>query len=84
VATCSTQFDETLKRMKQNAEERLAALKSRHFAVFEVLPSGEDIDPATEQIATLEQTIQELDEAIEIARKATQGLSRGQFPRLVK
>jgi hypothetical protein len=69
VSTFSRQLDGTLKRLKQDAEKQLAALKSQQFAVFEVLPSGESVDRTTQQISTLEKTVKELDEAIEVAGK---------------
>ena len=69
MSTFSRQLDGTLKRLKQDAEKQLAALKSQQFAVFEVLPSGESVDRTTQQISTLEKTVKELDEAIEVAGK---------------
>jgi hypothetical protein len=84
VSTFSRQLDGTLKRMKQDAEKQLAALKSQQFAVFEVLPSGESVDRTTQQISTLEQTVKELDEAIEVAGKVSLGSTGDQFQGLVK
>jgi CTP-dependent riboflavin kinase len=84
VSTDSGQLDETLKRMKQDAEKQLAALKSQQFAVFEVLPNGDSVDRTTQQISTLEKTVEELNVAIEIARKVSLGSTGDQFQRVVK
>jgi hypothetical protein len=69
MSTYSKLLDDMLRRMKTDAEKQLAALRAQQFAVFEILPNGDSVDRTSQQVATLEQTIRELDEAISVAGK---------------
>jgi hypothetical protein len=69
MSTYSKLLDDMLRRMKTDAEKQLAALRAQQFAVFEILPNGDSVDRTSQQVATLEQTIRELDEAIDVAGK---------------
>jgi hypothetical protein len=57
-----------LERMKFDAERQVAALRAQQFAVLEILPNGDSVDRTAQQIAALEQTIVNLDEAISVSR----------------
>ena len=70
MSTYSDLLDNMLRRMKTDAEKQIAALRAQQFAVFEILPNGDSVDRTTQQIAALEQTLRELDEAREVAGKA--------------
>ncbi len=69
MSTHSKQLDALLRRLRSSTEQQIAAVKSLQFATLEVEPNGETIDRTQEYAATLERTLHDLDDAIELAGK---------------
>ena len=70
MTTYSSRLSVMLERMKYDAERQVAALRAQQFAVLEILPNGDSVDRTAQQIAALEQTIVNLDEALNVSRPA--------------
>jgi hypothetical protein len=69
-----------LKHMKADAEQQLVALRGQQFAVFEILSNGDSLDRTAEQITTLQRSMEQLDEALSLAKAVHEGRTDEQFP----
>lgn len=66
--SASKRLDELLNELKGRAESQLAALQAEKLALFMLVGNGGCLDCSPEQIATLKRTIQQLEEAIRLAK----------------
>lgn len=80
MSTYSDRLCRVLKHMKADAEQQLDALRGQQFAVFEILSNGDSLDRTAEQITTLQRSIEQLDEALSLAKAVHEGRADEQFP----
>jgi hypothetical protein len=81
MSTYSDRLYQVLKNMKMDAEQQLSALRAQQFAVFEILSNGDSLDRTAEQVTTLQRSIEQLDEALNLAKAVREGRTTGDhFP----